>query len=202
MGRLADIDAATIQEAHARRGALPSVIKPVDKAFRVAGPAFTVDCPPGDNLWIHRAVYAAAPGDVLVVDPRGGTEYGYWGEILSEAATARGLSGLVIYGGVRDTIALTTIGFPVFAACVCLQGTAKDPSSDGRLGAPITVGTTLINTGDLVIGDADGVVAIPAAARQAVIDAARKRMEKERSVIDRLRAGETTLAIYDLPAER
>lgn len=199
MQQAAEIDTATLHEAQARRGALPSAIKPIDATFRVAGPAFTVDCPPGDNLWIHRAVYAAAPGDVLVVDTRGGAEYGYWGEILSQAAKARSLGGLVISGGVRDSVALKTVGFPVFAACICIQGTVKEPSANGCLGESLTIGATVVNPGDLVVGDADGVVVVPGASRQAVTEAARDRIDKERDVLDRLRAGETTLQIYDLP---
>src|ERR1700747_2388815 len=134
------IDAATIHEAQGRRGALPSSITPASPGFRLCGPAFTVDCPPGDNLWIHHAVYRARPGDVLVVDVRGGTEYGYWGEILSEAARARDLRGLVITGGVRDSDRLAEVGFPVFSTSLCIRGTGKDPAAQGALGGQLTIG--------------------------------------------------------------
>src|SRR6202043_1769819 len=113
---------APVPEAYGRRGALPSLIKPVAAGFRVCGPAFTVDCPPADNLWLHRAIYAAASGHVLVVDVRGRTEAGYWGEILSHAALARRLGGLVIAGGVRDTEEISALSFPVFAADICIRG--------------------------------------------------------------------------------
>ena len=200
---LDEFDAATVHEAYSRRGSLPSEIKPIASTFRVCGPAFTVDCPPGDNLWIHRAVYAARSGEVLVVQTRGEKEAGYWGEILSEAAVARQLGGLVTDGGVRDVARLAEIGFPVFAANVCLRGTAKDPTADGRLGEPIVVGTTLVRPGDLVVGDHDGVVVVAAEAVGAVADAAQQRVRKEQDVIARLRNGETTLAIYELAeAER
>jgi len=200
---LDEFDAATVHEAYGRRGSLPSEIKPVASTFRVCGPAFTVDCPPGDNLWIHRAVYAARSGHVLVVATRGQTEAGYWGEILSEAAIARQLGGLVTDGGVRDVARLGEIGFPVFAANVCLRGTVKDPSGDGRLGEPLVIGSTVVRTGDLVVGDHDGVVVVAAEAVRAVADAARERARKEQDVIARLRSGETTLAIYGLTeAER
>jgi 4-hydroxy-4-methyl-2-oxoglutarate aldolase len=196
-------DAATVHEAYGRRGSLPSDIKPIAPTFRVCGPAFTVDCPPGDNLWIHRAIYAAQPGQVLVIQTRGQREAGYWGEILSEAAVARQLGGLVIDGGVRDVARLAQIGFPVFASNVCLRGTVKDPTSDGRLGEPLVVGTALVRSGDIVVGDQDGVVVVAAEAVGTVVDAARDRVSKEKDVIARLRAGETTLAIYELPeAER
>jgi 4-hydroxy-4-methyl-2-oxoglutarate aldolase len=194
-------DAATVHEAYGRRGSLPSDIKPVAPTFRVSGPAFTVDCPPGDNLWIHRAVYAAQAGDVLVIHTRGEREAGYWGEILSEAAVARQLGGLVIDGGVRDVARLAEIGFPVFASNVCLRGTVKDQTSDGRLGEPLVIGEALVRSGDVVVGDHDGVVVVSAEAVGAVADAARARVRKEEEVIVRLRAGETTLAIYDLPGQ-
>lgn len=193
------LDAATVHEAYGQRGALPSDIKPVDGTFRVCAPAFTVECPPGDNLWIHRAVYAARPHDVLVVHTRGEREAGYWGEILSHAALGQQLAGLVIDAGVRDTERLAEIGFPVFAANVCLRGTSKDPSSDGRVGEPIIIGQTLVRPGDVVVGDGDGVVVIAADAVDGVAAAARERIRKEQEVVARLERGETTLAIYDLP---
>ncbi len=201
--QLDGFDASTVHEAYGRRGSLPSDIKPIAPSFRVCGPAFTVDCPPGDNLWIHRAVYAARSGHVLVVQTRGEREAGYWGEILSEAAVAQQLAGLVTDGGVRDVARLAEIGFPVFAANVCLRGTVKDPTADGCLGEPLVIGSTLVRSGDTVVGDQDGVVVVAAEAVGAVADAARERVRKEQDVIARLRNGETTLAIYELPeAER
>jgi len=194
--RLAAHDTATIHEAQGRRGALPSWLKPVDPSARVCGPAFTVDCPPGDNLWIHRSVYAAAPGDVLVVDVRGATEAGYWGEILSVAALARGLAGLVITGGVRDSAALAEQRFPVFSAGVCIGGTTKDPDGDGALAVPLQIGDAEVRPGDIVAADADGVVVVRAEALGAVADAADARVEQEAQTMDRLRAGASTLAIY------
>lgn len=196
---LEGIDAATVHEAYGRRGALPASIKPVDPRFRICAPAFTVDCPPGDNLWIHHAVYAASPGDVLVVDTRGGHEWGYWGEILSVAAAARGLAGVVIDGGVRDIDRLADVGLPVFASNVSIRGTVKEPVSDGRLGEPISLGTTLVRSGDIIVGDRDGLVSVPALEVSAVGAAARERIAKEDDVIARLQRGDTTLGIYELP---
>jgi 4-hydroxy-4-methyl-2-oxoglutarate aldolase len=192
-------DAATVHEAYDRRGALPARIKPVDPTSHICAPAFPVDCPADDNLWIHRALYRAAPGDVLVVKTRGAVDAGYWGEILSEAAIARGLAGLVIDGGVRDTERLAAVGLPVFAASICIRGTVKDPEGDGRLGEPVSIGEIVIRSGDTVVGDRDGVVIVPADAVDAVATAARARVTKERDVIARLRRGETTLAVLDLP---
>ena len=116
----------------------------------VNAPAFPVHSPPGDNLWLHRAVYAAEPGSVLVVDVGDGVEYGYWGEILVEAALARGLSGLVINGGVRDSRRLITLGWPIFSAGVCIRGTGKNPNGTGSVAAPVVIGDVTVARGDLV----------------------------------------------------
>lgn len=190
---------ATLHEAAGRIGALPSAVKPTDRRFRLHGPAFPVSCPPGDNLWLHRSLYAASEGDVLVVDVGTGSEFGYWGEILSVAASARALGGLVITGGVRDSDALADVGFPVFSTGVCIRGTSKDPSLPGGLPERIRVGDVLVTKGDLVVGDADGVVALPAQDVAAITAAAEKRDRDEAAIMERLRRGERTLDIYDLP---
>jgi 4-hydroxy-4-methyl-2-oxoglutarate aldolase len=196
---LAGLSAATVHEAYDGRGALPSAIKPVQPRFRLCGPVFTVDCPPGDNLGLHRAIAAAAPGDVIVADVRGHTEAGYWGELLTHAALARGLAGLLIAGGVRDLQEISTLGFPVFASHVCIRGTTKDPAGDGRLGGPIRIGEVDVHPGDTVVADADGAVVVRAAEVPAVAAAARVRVAAEREAVQRLRRGDSTLEILGLP---
>lgn len=193
------LSSATVHEAAGRIGALPSAIKPVDPAMHVQGPAFPVRMPGGDNLWLHRAVYAAEPGEILVVDCGNGFEHGYFGEILAEAAIARGLAGLVINGGVRDARRLAEIGWPVFAERICIRGTGKDPQGDGVLAEPISIGDVEIRLGDLVVADADGVVCVPADRAEEVRAASAARDAAEQDYLARLRAGETTLAIYGLP---
>jgi 4-hydroxy-4-methyl-2-oxoglutarate aldolase len=192
------LSAATVHEAAGGIGALPSVIKSVDPGMRVVGPAFPVRMPPGDNLWLHRAVYAARPGDVLVVDCCGGLEHGYFGEVLAEAALARSLAGLVIHGGVRDVCRLCELGWPVFAERTCIRGTTKDPDGDGQLGAPVRIGDVEVAVGDLVVGDTDGVVCVPAALAGSVRERAAERDRTEEVHIARLRGGATTLDIYGL----
>ncbi|MGH9035200.1 MAG: RraA family protein, partial [Acidimicrobiia bacterium] len=196
---LAAFDPATVHEAQGRTGALPSVIKPVDPGFRLCGPAFTVVCPGGDNLWLHRAIYAAEPGDVLVVGTGGHLEAGHWGEVMSHAAVARRLGGLVIDGGVRDAQCIARLGFPVFSAGICIRGTDKDPAGHGSLGEPLRLGDVTVHPGDIVLGDRDGLVVVPAAGAAAVADAAGRRVAAEEDVIRRLQSGESTLSIYDLP---
>jgi 4-hydroxy-4-methyl-2-oxoglutarate aldolase len=190
------LGAATLHEAAGRIGALPSAIKPVAPDMRIAGPAFTVHIPAGDNLWIHRALYQAAPGDVLVVSTSGGAEWGYWGDILNEAALARGLGGLVIDGGVRDVAGLSNMAFPVFSNGICLRGTIKGYEATAWLRQPIRIGEIVVTQGDLVIGDRDGVVILPATCVEDALLAGASRERDEAGKIARIRRGERTIDIY------
>jgi 4-hydroxy-4-methyl-2-oxoglutarate aldolase len=187
---------ATVHEAMARRGALPSAIKPVDAGMRVCGPAFTVDSPPMDNLLLHHAIYAAKPGDVLIVRVGDHFEAGYWGEIMGVAAQARGLAGLIIDGGVRDSRELAEMGFPTFSRGLCIKGTTKHGC--GALNRPLAIGTVVVEPGDIVLGDVDGVVVVPRAEGPAILEKAIQRVEKEDEIKRQLRAGKTTLEIYGL----
>jgi 4-hydroxy-4-methyl-2-oxoglutarate aldolase len=190
------LPAATLHEAGGRSGALPSAIKPVAPSFTVCGPALTVHSPPGDNLWLHRALDLARPGDVLVVHASGAHEHGYWGEIMTTMARARGLGGLVIDGCVRDGVLLERIGFPVFARGLCIRGTSKDYGATGWIGAPVRVGDVAVQPGDLVVGDGDGVVVIPRERAAQVVEKARRREADEARILERLSAGESTMAVY------
>ncbi|MFI8090700.1 4-carboxy-4-hydroxy-2-oxoadipate aldolase/oxaloacetate decarboxylase [Streptomyces sp. NPDC086080] len=197
-GRALSFGSATLHEAGGRIGALPARLKPAFPGARLAGRALPVLAPVGDNLWIQRAIYEAEPGDVLVVATTAPDEYGYWGEILSEAALARRLGGLVIDGGVRDTAELQTVGFPVFSATVCIRGTLKDPAGPGAVGRPVTLGGITVAPGDLVVGDADGVVVIPEDRAEDVLAASKARVTKETGIIAQLRAGGSSLELYGL----
>lgn len=190
------LGAATLHEAAGRIGALPSAIKPVDPGMRLAGPAFTVHVPAFDNLWIHRALYQAPPGAILAVCTSGGVEAGYWGDILNEAAIAHGLGGLVIDGGVRDSEGLARMGFPVFSNGIAIRGTIKGFDASAWVGRPIRMGDVAIRQGDLLVGDRDGVVAIPAQRVEEVIEAGRRREQDEAGKIRRIRAGERTIDLY------
>ncbi|NSX14717.1 4-carboxy-4-hydroxy-2-oxoadipate aldolase/oxaloacetate decarboxylase [Cupriavidus taiwanensis] len=190
------IPTATLHEAAGKIGALPSVIKPVAPGFRLCGPAATVHAPGGDNLWLHRAIYAARPGDVLVVSVSDAFEHGYWGEVMSTASQVRGLAGLVIDGCVRDGVLLEEIGFPVFARGLCIRGTGKDFGARGWINAPVAIGEVTVHAGDLIVGDGDGVVCIPRDRAAKVVDAGQAREANEAEQCRRLRAGETTLDIF------
>lgn len=170
--------------------ALDPGIRPAWPGARVVGPAFTVRCHVGDNLAIHRAVERADKGHVLVIDV-GRHLAGYWGEILTVAAEVRGIAGVVIDGGLRDTEAMQRHGFGAFARGTALYRTAKNEA--GELGVPVVVGGVEIAPGDFVVGDSDGVVAIAAADVSEVVAAARGHAQREASALERIRAGETTL---------
>jgi 4-hydroxy-4-methyl-2-oxoglutarate aldolase len=187
---------ATLHEAGGKIGALPPQIKPMAPSFRLCGPAFTVQGPPGDNLRLHRALAAARPGDVIVAAVGGVYEYGYWGEIMSTAGVALKLGGLVLDGCVRDGALLEGIGFPVFARGLSIRGTGKDFEARASLNHPILIGDITVHAGDLVCGDTDGVCVIPRARAAEVIEKSLDREAKEAKTMEQLRAGATTLDLY------
>jgi 4-hydroxy-4-methyl-2-oxoglutarate aldolase len=191
--------ASTLHEAGGKVGALPAVIKPFAAEVTVCGRAFPVKSPSGDNLWLHHAIYAAAAGDVLVVDVGADTEFGYWGEVMAVAAQARAIAGLVINGGVRDAQRLLAMRFPVFCSGACIRGTGKNIHGQGSLGQDINIGNVTVRRGDLVLGDRDGVVVLPAATAAQIVDVGERRDAEEDEIFRRLRHGGTTLEIYHLP---
>lgn len=192
------LPAATLHEAGGRIGVMPAAIRPVSPGMRVCGPAVTVQSPGGDNLWLHRAIYVAQPGDVLVVHVSDAHAYGYWGEIMSAAARARGLAGLVIDGCVRDGAVLADFRLPVFARGLCIRGTGKDFGARGWINHPLLFGDLTVHAGDLVVGDTDGVVVVPRERAAQVVQAAFEREAREAAIVERIRAGERTLDIYNL----
>lgn len=187
---------ATLHEAGGKIGALPSALKPVAPGMALAGPALTVHSPPGDNLWLHRALDIARPGDVMVVHCGGAHEHGYWGEIMATMAQARGLAGLVIDGGVRDGALLAAMGFPVFARGLCIRGTGKDFGAIGWLNHPVWMGEVVVQAGDLIVGDGDGVVAVPHARAAEVVARGLQREADEAAILQRLKLGASTLDVY------
>ncbi len=190
---------ATMHEAAGRTGALPPVIRQMTPGLVAIGPAFPVASPPGDNLWLHRAVYAAAPGDVLVATVGDEYDFGYWGEVLSCAAAARGIAGLILDGCVRDYVGLGAVGVPVFARGLCIRGTEKVPENGGSLGQPVQLGEVRISHGDFVLADVDGVFSQPMDQLASTVAAGRERENHEREVMQLLVDGARTLDIYELP---
>ncbi len=194
VGRYRELGSATVHEASGGKGALSSRIKPISPDMKVCGPAVTVKVRPGDNLILHKAIYVARAGDVIVADAQGFTEAGPWGEIMAVAAMARGIAGLVIGGSVRDSEAMSALGFPVFSCGLCIKGTEK--VSLGLINHPLNLDNITIMPGDLILGDRDGVVAVKREEAQAVLEKSLAREEKETTIKERLRKGESTLDIY------
>ena len=186
--------AATLCEANGGKGALSHTIKPIRTKMKLCGTAVPVAARPGDNLIVHKAMYVAQPGDVLLVSTGSFLEAGIWGVIMAEAARQRGIQGLVTDGAVRDTDEIEKIGFPVFCKGVSIKGTTK--SCAGTINHPICLEGVDICPGDLIVGNCDGVVVVAFEDVPAVLEAAQKREEKENRIISEIRQGRTTLELY------
>jgi 4-hydroxy-4-methyl-2-oxoglutarate aldolase len=168
---------ATIHEASGRKGYIDCAIKPISKGIKVCGPAFTVQCAPGDNIMLHKALERAKPGDVLVANVGGAYDYGYFGYLMATSAIARGLGGLCIDGCIRDSAEITASGFPVFARGFCIRGTGK--STIGVINYPTVFGTQTIFPGDLIVGDDDGLVVVRLDECESVLEKTKNRISKE-----------------------
>jgi 4-hydroxy-4-methyl-2-oxoglutarate aldolase len=176
------------------KGFLPSVIKPIAKGMKVCGPAYTVQTMPRDNVLLHRAYAYANPGDVLVVNCSNFYEAGYWGDLMSLGAKTKGINGLVIDACVRDADDIEAMGFPVFSRGLCIRGTSNH--GDGILNEAIIIGDVLINPGDIVVGDRDGVVIVPQNKMEECIEKAKAREAKEEKTREELRKGRVSIDIY------
>ena len=195
------LGAATLGESGGRP--MAPRVRPAWSGARVSAPAFPVNCSTADNLAIHVAVAEAPTGSVLVVNVGHEHARGYWGEVLTTGAEARGLRGLVIDGGVRDVDALEAHRFPVFSTMIALRGATKQEL--GSIGGAAIVGDVEVACGDWIVADADGVTVVPHAHLDDVLAAGRMRAEKEEHFFEALRAGRTTiqlLALDDTPIER
>ena len=193
LGRFRTMQAATLHEAMDKRGALNCGIRPAWPMPNLCGCALTVQSKPGDNLMLHKAVSVAKPGDVLVVTTGGYLEAGIWGEIITVAAIAKGIRGIVTDGAVRDTVPIKTLNFPMFSRGISMKGTTK--MTPGKIGVPVVIGDVLVNPGDIVVGDNDGVVVVPLAEAEAVLGAAIEKEAAEAAVMDKIRSGESTMDI-------
>ncbi len=194
---MAEFDTATLFEAAGQTGAVDPRIRPAWPGARLCGRAFTVSCPPGDNLMLHHAVAAAGPGDVLVASVNNFMHAGAWGEVLTVAAQARGVAGLAIDGAIRDTSAIARRGFPVFSRGVSIASCTKQ--RPGSINQPIVFGGILVRPGDILVADADGIVVIDQEKASQVLAAADRRRMREAAIMAQLTGGKTTLELLDLP---
>ncbi|CAN7493767.1 4-carboxy-4-hydroxy-2-oxoadipate aldolase/oxaloacetate decarboxylase [Variovorax sp. LjRoot290] len=193
---LRQLGAATVYEAQGAKGALDSGMKPIDPTVRLAGPAFTVDCRPADNLMLHYAVQKAQPGDVLVVDAKGFMEAGPWGDVLTIQAMKVGIAGLVINGCVRDANLIIELGFPVFCRGLSIKGTAKN--QPGRVNVPVSIGDVMIHPGDIIVGDRDGLAVVPQGEVESTTAASLAREEKEATQREAIAQGRFTSDLLGL----
>lgn len=193
---LAEYGVATVHEALGRVGYLGPDIRPIQQGKRIAGSVVTALCWPGDNLMIHAAVEQCAPGDILVVTTTSPNSDGLFGELLATSLAARGVGGLVMGAGVRDTQELRGMDFPVWTRHVSAQGSVK--ATAGAVNVPVVLGGQTIRPGAVILADDDGVMTLPARDLERAIEASAAREAKEQATREALAGGQLGLDRYNL----
>ena len=183
----AEIPVANVSDCMTRMTAGGPRLRPMHKGGRLGGPALTVKCRPGDNLMIHKALDMAQPGDVIVVDAGGDLTNSLFGELMLSYAVTRKIAGVVLDGAVRDIDVISAGTFPIYAAGVTHRGPYKD--GPGEINVPIAIDGMVIQPGDLILGDADGLLCVPFDDVERVLAASREKVALEQKTIENIRAG-------------